>query len=342
MLRLESFMIARSDDGEQSRWQDDMADAFRETIVFLKTLDLTDPRLAHEAIRAATAFPLRVPRAFATRMASGNPHDPLLRQVLPLAQELEVTPGFAADPVGDLAATPVPGLIHKYHGRVLIITTGVCPVHCRYCFRRHFPYADQWAAQDRWPAIRDYLIHRPEIREVILSGGDPLTLSDRRLGQWVKDLAELPQITRLRLHTRVPVVLPRRITAPLTETLNSSRLPIVVVIHCNHPDELGEDACQALNRLKSAGMLLLNQSVLLRGINDQVDILATLSEKLMATGVLPYYLHRLDPVAGASHFQVSDLDAANLLKALATQLPGYLVPRWVREDPGADSKQPLH
>ncbi|MEI6414255.1 MAG: EF-P beta-lysylation protein EpmB [Pseudomonadota bacterium] len=334
-------MITRSAPGGQD-WTNELAEAFRETDALCKALDLTDPQIAQGARQAAAAFPLRVTRSFAARMTAGNLGDPLLRQVLPLACEQDMTPGFNRDPVGDLTASPVPGLIHKYHGRALLMLTGVCPVHCRYCFRRHFPYTGQGATQDRWPAIRTYLTAHPEIREIILSGGDPLTLSDRHLGQWLDVLAGLPQIVRLRLHTRVPVVLPNRITEPLVRTLTGSRLPVVVVIHCNHPGELDESARQALQQLKSAGMLLLNQSVLLRGVNDQAEILVTLSEALMAAGVVPYYLHQLDPVAGAAHFQVPDPEAARLLDTLAARLPGYLVPRWVREIPGASSKQTPH
>ena len=285
--------------------------------------------------------PLRVPRGFVARMRRGDPHDPLLRQVLPLAEECLTAPGFAADPVGDDAAMTVPGVLHKYRGRVLLTATGACAVHCRYCFRRHFPYADANPAADRWQAALGYIAGDASISEVILSGGDPLTLSDRRLGELTDALATIPHVQRLRIHTRLPIVLPERVDDGLLAWLGNLRLPGVVVVHVNHANELDAAVKAALARLKDAGVQLLNQSVLLRGVNDSGDALAALSEALFACGVLPYYLHLLDKVQGAAHFDVPESIAQTIATDMRGRLPGYLVPRLVRELSGAPAKIPI-
>ena len=287
---------------------------------------------------AARLFPLRVPRGFVARMRRGDPHDPLLRQVLPLAEECLTAPGFAADPVGDAAAMTVPGVLHKYRGRVLLTATGACAVHCRYCFRRHFPYADANPAADRWQAALGYIAGDTSISEVILSGGDPLTLSDRRLGELTDALAAIPHVQRLRIHTRLPIVLPERVDDGLLGWLADLRQPCVVVVHVNHANELDATVKAALTRLKDAGVSLLNQSVLLRGVNDSGAALADLSETLFAAGVLPYYLHLLDKVQGAAHFDVSEATAKGIVTDIQRHLPGYLVPRLVREQPGLRQK----
>ena len=288
-------------------------------------------------------FGLRVPRAFVARMRAGDPQDPLLRQVLPLDAENRVVSGFGMDPVGDLAAraTVGDGVLHKYAGRALLVATGSCAVHCRYCFRRHFPYADETAARDRWAATLEFLRQRPDIDEVILSGGDPLSLSTQKLAELTHGLRELPWITTLRIHTRLPVVLPARIDAELVDWLSRIELSKVVVIHANHAQEFDREVDQALQRLRDADCVLLNQSVLLRGVNDSVQALADLSRRLLRCGVVPYYLHALDPVAGSAHFAVDDARAIELLGQLRTSLPGYLVPRLVREVPGESSKSPV-
>lgn len=290
---------------------------------------------------AARLFPLRVPHGFVARMRRGDPHDPLLRQVLPLAEECLTAPDFAADPVGDAAAMTVPGVLHKYRGRVLLTATGACAVHCRYCFRRHFPYADANPAADRWQAALGYIAGDASISEVILSGGDPLTLSDRRLRELTDALAAIPHVRRLRIHTRLPIVLPERVDDGLLAWLGNLRLPGVVVVHVNHANELDAAVKTALARLKDAGVQLLNQSVLLRGVNDSGDALAALSEALFACGVLPYYLHLLDKVQGAAHFDVPEGVACALIAQLRDRVPGYLLPRLVREDAGAPAKIPL-
>jgi EF-P beta-lysylation protein EpmB len=303
----------------------------------VRLLELS-PALLEPARLAARHFPLRVPHGYVARMERGNPEDPLLRQVLPLAAELEAVPGFVADPVGDLSASRGAGVLHKYHGRVLLITTGACAVNCRYCFRRHFPYAEANASAEQWqPALR-YITRRPEIEEVILSGGDPLILTDRRLAQLAAQLADIPHIRRLRVHSRLPVVLPARITDEMLDWFAGSRLQPVMVLHINHANELDETVANAVKHLRAAGATVLNQTVLLRGVNDEATTLTTFDRRLFDNGVLPYYLHLLDPVAGASHFEIPQTRARELHRQMAARLPGYLVPRLVQEIEGAPGK----
>jgi EF-P beta-lysylation protein EpmB len=287
------------------------------------------------------AFALRVPRAFVARMQPGRADDPLLRQVLPLRAERLPLPGFSCDPLAEAQAMRQPGLLHKFHGRVLLLVSGHCPIHCRYCFRRHFPYAATQPARGDWQRVFDGIAGDPSISEVILSGGDPLSVPDRQL-QWLIDgLAALPQLRRLRLHSRLPVLIPERVTARLVQLLADCRLPVSLVIHANHAQELDEAVAAALAPLRRAGVTLLNQSVLLAGVNDRLDTLCALSERLFAIGVLPYYLHLLDRVAGAGHFAVADERVHELHAGLLARLPGYLVPRLVREVAQAPSKVPL-
>jgi EF-P beta-lysylation protein EpmB len=321
-----------------SDWQVALRQAITDPAELLEVLGL-GPEWLPAARGAARAFPLRVPRGFVARMRRGDPTDPLLRQVLPLAEECQFVPGFGPDPVGDLAAHKVPGVLHKYQGRVLLTATGACAIHCRYCFRRHFPYAEANASTDNWRATLDYIALHRDVREVILSGGDPLTLSDRRLADFVRALEGIAHVERLRLHTRLPVVLPERVTPELGAWLAGTRLKTVVVIHANHAQELDAQVSAACARLADSGATLLNQSVLLRGVNDSMTALAQLSEALFAAGVLPYYLHLLDRVQGAAHFDVNENDARQLLAGLNARLPGYLVPRLVREVPGAPGKE---
>lgn len=297
-----------------------------------------DPALLPAARRAAELFPLRVPLAFVERMRPGDPRDPLLRQVLPLEDELAEVPGFAADPVGDDAALVAGGVLHKYRGRALLVTTGACAVHCRYCFRRHFPYADANASADGWQSALAYLRSQPDVSEVILSGGDPLTLSDRRLKALADALADIPHLRRLRVHTRLPIMNPARIDDALLDWLAGTRLDPVMVIHANHANEIDATVAEALARLGSRGVTLLNQAVLMRGVNDSADALADLSERLFEAGVLPYYLHLLDRVRGAAHFEVPEAEAVALHAEVAARLPGYLVPKLVREIAGEPGK----
>lgn len=321
-------------------WQAEWRAALTDPAELLAALGLES--LAGRVINPARdAFPMRVPRSFVARMRRGDPRDPLLRQVLPLDDELRPMPGYVDDAVGDLAARGAPGVIHKYHGRALLVATGSCAVNCRYCFRRHFPYAEETAAAGRWRDAIDWLRTHPDVDEVILSGGDPLSLSTARLAELTDGLATIPHVRRLRLHTRLPIVLPSRVDAALAGWLGGLPWPVVVVIHANHANELDDGVDAALARLRDAGATLLNQSVLLAGVNDDVDALESLSERLFSAGVLPYYLHVLDPVRGAAHFDVPDDVARRLVAALRARLPGYLVPRLVREIPGADAKTPL-
>jgi EF-P beta-lysylation protein EpmB len=285
---------------------------------------------------------LRLPRSYVARMRKGDPADPLLRQVLPTATEELETSGFRSDPVGDLDAMPVPGVIHKYHGRVLLITTGACGIHCRYCFRRHFPYGDANPAHDAWRVAIDYISADPTITEVILSGGDPLALPDRRLAVLTEQLGAIPHLKRLRIHSRLPVVLPERVDTALLAWLDGSAMQKIMVVHTNHPNEIGDDTVRALRSLKACGVTVLNQAVLLRGINDSAAVLSALSEALFSAGVLPYYLHILDKVQGAAHFDVSEISAITLMSTLQKRLPGYLVPRLVRENAGSPAKIPIH
>ncbi len=324
----------------QTPWQQALTAAFTNLDELLNYLKL-EPSQLDPAHQITKQFGLRVPRGFAARMKKGDPHDPLLLQVLPQAIELRQQQGFNANPVGDLEAQAAPGVLHKYHGRVLIIATGACAVHCRYCFRRHYPYAGGMASPRQWNRLLDYLYADPSINEVILSGGDPLMMNDARLADWLEQLSKIPQLRRLRLHTRLPVVLPERITPELLALLADSPLQNVIVIHANHPNELSSPVVSALARLRETNSLLLNQAVLLRGINDAVETLASLSEELFAAGVLPYYLHLLDRVAGAAHFEVAEAKAQALYRQLLARLPGYLVPKLVRENAGEYSKTPV-
>jgi EF-P beta-lysylation protein EpmB len=321
-------------------WQQELAGAVNNPAELLSLVGLGDDWLP-AARAAARLFPLKVPRGFIARMRRGDPHDPLLRQVLPLAAELEEVAGFSDDPVGDETALVAPGVLHKYHGRVLLTATGACAVHCRYCFRRHFPYGEANASADGFETAAARIAADASISEVILSGGDPLTLSDRRLAGFVERLAAIAHVARLRVHTRLPVVVPSRVDDRLLGWLTNTRLATVVVVHANHANEIDGHVRAALARLKGAGATLLNQSVLLRGVNDNAHSLAALSEALFEAGVLPYYLHLLDRVRGAAHFEVPEAEARALHERLRARLPGYLVPRLVRELPGAAAKLPV-
>lgn len=335
------MILAKGHRRQVSRWQQALAQAIRDPAELLEALAL-DPALLPAARAAAVRFPLRVPRRFVAKMRKGDPNDPLLRQILPLAAELTPVPGFVTDPVGDHAAQTVPGVLHKYHGRALLIVTGACAVHCRYCFRREFPYAEHSASLADWQSALAYLAGDATIREVILSGGDPLALADHRLSALLAALARIPHLQRVRIHSRFPVILPERIDEGLLSVLSGGRLRQVMVIHANHPREIDDELRIALRRLQAIGVTLLNQSVLLRGINDDPAILAELSETLFASGVLPYYLHLLDRVSGAAHYEVNETEASTIMATLRTRLPGYLLPQLVRELPGQPAKMPVY
>jgi EF-P beta-lysylation protein EpmB len=324
-----------------SAWQRELAASTTRPEALLAALGL-DPALLAGARAANESFDLRVTPAFLARMRHGDANDPLLRQVLPLSEELIDTPGYGPDPLAEGAAMRAPGLLQKYAGRALLITTQACAIHCRYCFRREFPYAAQQEGADasatRFGAALEVIAADASIEEVILSGGDPLSLSDARLARITHALAEMPHVRRIRVHTRQPIVLPSRVDEGLTTWIRSIKQPTVFVVHTNHPNEIDDGVRAALARLRAAGVTLLNQSVLLKGVNDDVDTLEQLSRVLIGSGVLPYYLHLPDRVRGTAHFDVAEVEAKRLVAALTARLSGYLVPRLVREIPGATSK----
>ena len=316
-------------------WQKKLAQGFSSAAELLKFLQLP-VTLADDL--AQKQFKTRVPRGFAARMQPGNRYDPLLLQVLPVSDELNITDGFISDPLVEAAVIPLSGLIHKYHGRVLLTVAGACAVNCRYCFRRHFPYQENNPGRGGWQQALDYISNDSCIHEVILSGGDPLLAKDNVLAALFTQLAEIPHLHTLRIHTRIPIVLPERINESFINLMTVNRLHKIVVLHSNHPQELDANVSEACAALRAAGCHLLKQSVLLAGINDNVTILAALSERLFACGVLPYYLHLLDKVQGAAHFDVPLNDAVAIFRQLQGLLPGYLVPRLAREDAGKQSK----
>lgn len=293
------------------------------------------------AERAATLFPLRVPEGFVRRMEKGNPADPLLQQVLPLAAEETTVAGFSCDPLQEQAVNSIPGLLHKYHGRVLLTITGACAINCRYCFRRYFPYTENKIGGKAWQTILAYIAADTSIREVIFSGGDPLLAQDHYLARCARDLATISHVKILRIHSRLPIVLPERITTEFLNWFTETRLQAVLVTHSNHANELDDSVKQAIEHLRQRNISVLNQAVLLKGVNDNVEALVNLSERLFACGILPYYLHLLDKVQGAAHFMVDEAKAKQLLIALRERLPGYLVPRCVYEQGGALSKLPI-
>jgi EF-P beta-lysylation protein EpmB len=318
-------------------WRRLLADAVTEVDELIELLALGG-LVPSPAPDAARRFPLRVPRGFIARMRRGDVNDALLRQVLPVSAEDDTNPGYTTDPLGEIEAPPDAGVLHKYRGRALVVVTGACAVHCRYCFRRHFPYAELGAASRGWDAVVAAIAADPELSEVIFSGGDPLTLPDQPLAQLAHQVAAVPDIRRLRIHTRLPIVLPQRVDEGLVDWLARLDLPTTIVVHVNHAQEIDTDVRRALACLRATGATVLNQAVLLRGINDSVEVLAELGEVLFDAGVLPYYLHMLDPVQCAAHFAVTDEAARDLVAGLQTRLPGYLVPRLVREVLGAPSK----
>lgn len=322
-------------------WQQLWRDAVRDPRELLALLGLDAAGALALSDAAAEQFPLRVPRGFVARMRFGDAQDPLLRQVLPLDEEMRPMPGFSLDAVGDAAAKAGHGVIRKYRGRALLIATGSCAIHCRYCFRRHYPYAEETAAAAGWREAVEVIRGDSGIDEVILSGGDPWSLSTGKLAELTDALASVPHLKRLRVHTRLPVVLPERVDDALVAWLGALPWPVTVVLHANHANEFDASVDAALARLRATGAMLLNQAVLLRGVNDSVDALAALGERGHAAGVLPYYLHQLDRVLGAAHFEVPDEVALRLHRDLAARLSGYLVPRLVREVAGDPGKRPL-
>ncbi|MBC7182947.1 MAG: EF-P beta-lysylation protein EpmB, partial [Marinobacter sp.] len=318
---------AHLSDQENRSWQQLLSESVTTPEELLRRLELPEDLWLSGARQGHQLFPIRVPEPFLARMERGNPNDPLLRQVLPFADETGHVPGFVDDPLREAGAIPTTGLIRKYHSRALLMVTGQCAVNCRYCFRRHFPYDEQRLGRNERQAIIDTLSASPEINEVIFSGGDPLAVNDRLLAQWASAISGIPHIRRLRLHTRLPVVIPQRVCDELLKWLSTTPLQVVIVLHINHPAEIDTTTRRALGYLRAAGATLLNQSVILRGVNDRASVLETLSETLFDAGVLPYYLHAFDPVAGAHHYDVPDQEVKALVRELLGRLPGFLVPK---------------
>jgi len=322
---------------QPAAWQKELAAAIRSPVELCAALGL-DPRNVSALEPGGSDFPLLVPRGFVARMRRGDPRDPLLLQVLPRVAEAADAPGFVADPLGERAAIAAPALVQKYAGRALVLVTGGCAVNCRYCFRREFPYAESGATRAGVEAALDAVAADAAIQEVILSGGDPLLVPDERLGEIVARAEAIPHVRRLRIHSRLPIVLPERVTSGLTELIADTRLACTVVVHANHAAELDAQVAAAVRRLRESGAIVLNQAVLLAGVNDAERTLTELSERLVDLGVVPYYLHLLDRVRGAAHFEVPEERALDLVRHLRETLPGYAVPRLAREVPGEPAK----
>jgi len=320
-------------------WEAELKNSIQNIDELLNILNIEEQ---HRPVNTAKqAFTLRVPQSYIARMEKGNINDPLLQQVLPQDIELLQVPSFTPDPLQEKKYNILPGLLHKYYGRVLVMLSGSCAIHCRYCFRRNFPYEENTPGNKGLEKIIAYIEQHPEITEVILSGGDPLIAKDAYLNKIIETFSQIKSLITLRIHTRIPIVLPSRINDTLLQILHSSALKKVIVLHTNHPNELNTEVIHNLQRLQQANITLLNQSVFLKGINDCSQVLAALSHKLFQAGVLPYYIHRLDKVSGAAHFAISEYKAKSIMRHLLAHLPGYLVPKFVQESPGALSKTPI-
>ena len=324
----------------ENSWQKDLRQVITDPKKLLTLLDInTDDYLQH--FKARQLFPVRVPLPFITRMKKGDIHDPLLKQVMPLSNEFVVTDGFVTDPLQE-HETVATGLLHKYKNRVLMIVKAGCAINCRYCFRRHFPYQDNSPNKQRWQQALTYIVEHKAISEVIFSGGDPLMASDEHLTWLVKQVEAIPHIRRLRIHTRLPVVIPNRITCDLVSLLSKSRLKATMVLHINHSNEIDNDFITALEPLRAARIPLFNQSVLLKDVNDNAEVLIKLSESAFDIGIMPYYLHLLDPIQGAAHFNVTEQEAIIIVNKMLATLPGFLMPKLVREIAGEANKTPIN
>lgn len=332
-------MIPKKLEPVESLWQKELAAAFTEPERLLDYLQIDSSELGAD-FAARKLFPMRVPRPFAERMEKGNIHDPLLMQVLPLRQEFVQASGFVTDPLLE-QDSGIKGMLHKYQSRVLLLVRGGCAVNCRYCFRRHFPYEDNHLNRDGWRLVLDQIAADENINEVIYSGGDPLMAKDSFLAWLTNEITQIPHIRHIRIHTRLPVVIPQRVTLEMLDWFTQTRLKSVMVLHINHANEVDEHLIGAIKMLKDQGVTLFNQSVLLKGINDSADAQVALNQTVYEAGVLPYYLHMLDKVAGASHFAVDDESARKIQAEVIKRLPGFLVPKLVREIGGQPGKTPL-
>ncbi|XQW86916.1 EF-P beta-lysylation protein EpmB [Thalassotalea piscium] len=321
-------------------WQKELANVITEPKILLETLAI-DPNLYLQHFKARKLFPVRVPRPFVSKMKKGDINDPLLKQVMPLSQEFVIAEGFSSDPLEE-HDTVAEGLLHKYKHRVLMIVKAGCAVNCRYCFRRHFPYQDNSPNKQRWQAALDYIKQHNEITEVIFSGGDPLMASDEHLHWLIHQIEAINHVKRLRIHTRLPVVIPQRVTTDLVNMLTHTRLKATMVLHINHPNEIDLPFITAINQLTTARIPLFCQSVLLKGVNDSAEVLCQLSEQLFDNGIQPYYLHMFDKVQGAAHFEIEEERAIHIVKQMMATLPGFLMPKLVREMPGEANKTPIN
>ncbi|NOH81694.1 EF-P beta-lysylation protein EpmB [Vibrio sp. RE86] len=332
-------IITRKVVSVEQNWLKQLANGISDPAKLLEQLEI-DPSPWQNGFEARKLFAQRVPQSFVDRMEKGNPYDPLLRQVLPLSEEFEVHSGYSNDPLEE-QNNAIPGLLHKYHNRALMIVKGGCAINCRYCFRRHFPYDENKGSKSTWRQSLDYVAEHPEIDEIILSGGDPLMAKDDELRWLVDHIADIPHVKRLRIHSRLPVVIPARITDELVELLQTTRLQAILVTHINHAQEINQELRDSLAKLRSIGVTLLNQGVMLKDVNDSVEAQIALSQALFDAGVLPYYLHVLDKVQGATHFYISDQQAKQIMAGVMAKVSGYLVPKLTREIGGRTSKTPL-
>ena len=321
-------------------WQEQLSQAIRQPKELLEYVGIDADRIGYSE-KAINQFPVRVPRVFADRIEQNNPDDPILRQIFPYLEEDNDCEGFINDPLAESNTQPIPGLLHKYNSRVLSITTGACAIHCRYCFRRHFPYQDASTNGEQLTQSIEYIAEDESIEEVILSGGDPLSLSDRRLVELCQAISEIDHIKRIRFHSRIPVVLPARLSEKLIQSITELGKTIVFVLHINHANEIDDSVIHNIQLLQKCNIMVLNQSVLLKGINDDVQSLIALSERLVENQVTPYYLHLLDPVAGAAHFNVDEQQAKRLIETMLASVSGYLVPKLVKEEVGKKGKTGL-
>ncbi|MDC5820209.1 EF-P beta-lysylation protein EpmB [Vibrio europaeus] len=332
-------IITRKVVSVEQNWLKQLANGISDPAKLLEQLEI-DPKPWQDGFAARKLFAQRVPQSFVDRMEKGNPYDPLLRQVLPLSEEFEVHPGYSNDPLEE-QNNAIPGLLHKYRNRALMIVKGGCAINCRYCFRRHFPYDDNKGSKSAWQQSLEYVAQHPEINEIILSGGDPLMAKDEELLWLIDHITDIKHIKRLRIHSRLPVVIPDRITQALIQMLSETRLQVVLVTHINHAQEINQELRDRLSHLKQAGVTLLNQGVMLKGVNDSIESQVDLSNALFDAGILPYYIHVLDKVQGAAHFYISDQEAKTILAGLMERVSGYLVPKLTREIGGRASKTPL-
>ena len=333
-------IITQISDRLHTSWQKELANVITDPKTLLESLEIP-PEEYQRHFSARKLFPVRVPRPLLSRMKKGDINDPILKQVMPLDSEFTITDGYSQDPLEE-HDTVAPGLLHKYKHRVLMMVKTGCAINCRYCFRRHFPYADNSPNKVRWQQALSYIQNHSEINEVIFSGGDPLMANDEHLLWLINEIEQIPHVKRLRIHTRLPIVIPQRITPALVSALAKTRLKPAIVFHINHANEINEDVIQAIEPLIAARIPLFNQSVLLKDINDDANTLAELSEQLFDSGIQPYYLHLFDKVQGVAHFDISEQAAKKIILQLMAILPGYLMPKLVREIAGEANKTPIN